>query len=239
MTILKTAVLAALFVIMACQAAFAHHLWIEKSAEGQYAVVRGVLPDKVHAYDPDCVQEVNAFGKTGQAIPVKRIDEKDRVVFKADEEAAMAAAYSKWGYRVNTTRGKRLMGRKQAEEEGLTVLSAFYSTHYAKSFFAPSDAAKKPAGLRFEILPLEDPMRAKPGDEIAFKVLFDEKPLSGISLYTQNGDTATTDAGGTACLTMPDSDKVLLYARHRIDVKSDEQKDYEIYTTFLTFEAKP
>lgn len=239
MKILKTAVLAAFFVIMACQAAFAHHLWIEKSAEGQYAVVRGVLPDRADAYDPDCVEDVKAFGKNGQAIPVKRIDEKDKVIFKADEKASMAAAYSKWGYRVNTTSGKRLMGRKQAKEEGLTVLSAFFSTHYTKSLFAPSDAAKKCAGLRFEILPLKDPMRAKPGDEIAFKVLFDEKPLSGLSLYTQNGDTATTDAGGTARLTIPDSDKVLLYARHRIDVKGDDQKDYEIYTTFLTFEATP
>ncbi len=239
MAIPKTAALAALFMIMTCQVAFAHHLWIEKSADNQYAVVRGVLPDRADAYDPDCVQEVNAFGRDGQTIPVKRIDEKDRVIFKTGEEAAMVAACSKWGYRVNTTKGKRLMGKKQAKEEGLTVLSAFFSTHYAKSLFAPSDAAKKPAGLRFEILPLKDPQRANPGDEIAFKVIFDKKPLPGISLYTQSGDTATADSAGTALLTMPDSDTVLLYARHRIDVKGDDQKDYEIFTTFLTFEVKP
>ncbi|MGM0402782.1 MAG: DUF4198 domain-containing protein [Thermodesulfobacteriota bacterium] len=227
---------ALIFVMFAAPAVFAHHLWIEPS-NSAYAVVRGILPDRIDNYDPDCIREINAFGTDGAVVAIERTNEKDRVVFKADDRAAMATAWSEWGYRVNTTRGKRLMGRIAAENEGLRVISAFFSTHYAKSLFGPSAAVSEPTGLRFEIIPRKDPAGAKPGDEIEFLVLFDGKPLAKTSLYAKNGDKASTNANGIAVMTVPDQPTALLYARHRIDVNGDEKKDYDIFTTFLTFEV--
>ena len=223
-------------VMFAAPSVFAHHLWIEPANDG-WAVIRGIIPDRIDPYDPDCIREISAYGADGAALDVERTDEKDRVVFKAADRVAMATAWSEWGYRVNTTRGKRLIGRIQAEEEGLRVLSAFFSTHYAKSIFGPSETASQPTGLRFEIIPRKDPAGAKPGDEIEFLVLFDGEPLTQAALYAENGAEASTNADGIAVMAVPDQPLALLYARHRIDVEGDEKKDYDIFTTFLTFEV--
>ena len=236
MIILKYAAAAVLLLMLAAPAAIAHHLWIERS-DDNWEVARGMIPDKKEDYDPNCVQAVAAFGKDGQPLGVERIDKEGRVLFKSDGEVAMATAWSGWGYRVNTTRGKRLIGRIEAEKEGLRVLSAFFSTHYAKSLFGPSEVVSEPTGLRFEIIPRIDPTGVNPGDEIEFLVLFDGEPLAKAVLYAENGAEASTGADGIAVMAVPDLPIALLYARHRIDVKGDEKKDYDIFTTFLTFEV--
>ncbi len=222
--------------ILAAPLVFAHHLWIEPSNDA-WAVIRGTLPDRIDPYDPDCIREINAFGADGAAVAIERNNEKDRAVFSAGDRVAMATARSEWGYRVNTTRGKRLMGKVAAEKEGLRVMSAFFSTHYAKSLFGPSEAVSEPTGLRFEIIPRKDPTGAKPGDQIEFMVLFDGKPLTETTLYAENGARTSTNADGIAVVAVPDQPIALLYARHRIDIEGDAKKDYDIFTTFLTFEV--
>lgn len=236
MFIAKYTAAAVLALMLAAPAALAHHLWIERSDDG-WEVIRGIIPDDQENYDPGAVQEVAAFGKDGQPLTVERIDEDGRVFFTTDGVVAMATTWSAWGYRVNTTRGKRLIGRAEAEEKGLRVLSAFFSTHYARSHLAPCDTADEPTGLRFEIVPMEDPVNVPAGSEMAFQVRFDGEPLEGTSLYSDNGDDAITDENGTAVASIPDKPTALLYARHRIDVAGDEKKDYKIFTTFLTFEV--
>ncbi len=229
----------AVFLLFA-PAVFAHHLWIKPAGDDKetWAVIRGIIPDRVDPYDPERIREILAFGADGDSLDIERTDREDIVKFRAAGDLSMAAAWSGWGYRVNTTRGKRLMGRAEAKDEGLRVLSAFYSTHYAKSLFSWTVTAGKPVGLRFEIIPLENPLKALPGDEIRFSVLFDGKPLSGTSLYTENGEEATTNDNGVGAITIPKGRTVLLYARHRIDVEGDEKKDYEVFTTFLNFEVR-
>ncbi len=225
-------------IMFAAPVVFAHHLWIEPSNDGDgWAVVRGIIPDRIDPYDPDYIREINAFAADGTAVAIERIDERDRVVFNAGDRVAMATAWSEWGYRVNTTRGKRLMGRVEAENEGLRVMSAFFSTHYAKSLFGPTEAVSEPTGLRFEIIPRKDPTGTKPGHKIEFMVLFDGKPLAETTLYAQNGTETSTNADGIAVVAVPDQPIALLYARHRIDIKGDAKKDYDIFTTFLTFEV--
>lgn len=237
MAIVKYAAVAVLMLMLVAPAALAHHLWIERSGDG-WEVIRGIVPVEKEEYDPRCIQAVAAFDKNGRQLAVDRIDEDGRVLFTADGEVAMATAWSAWGYRVNTTRGKRLMGRAEAENEGLRVLSAFHSTHYAKSIFSWMDSTGGPAGLRFEIIPVENPVSASAGDEIAFQLLFDGKPLTGTAIHTKNGEQFLTGENGTALAVVPEGPTAVLYARHRIDVEGDEKMDYKIFTTFLTFTVK-
>jgi nickel transport protein len=220
--------------LLGAPAAYAHHLWITAS-DGEYAVMRGIHPDRIDTYDPDRIQDIDAFNKNGVSIDISRNDRVDQVRFASKEEIAMATAWSKWGYRVNTTRGKRLISRAEAEEQGLTVISAFFSNHYAKSLFMPSDTADQPTGLRFEIIPREDPVNVKPGTKVECLVLFDGSPLSGTSLFVAGGDESVTDANGRAVVIVPEEFTALLYAIHRIDMENDNMMDYEIFTTFLTF----
>ena len=238
--ILKTiqyTIIAFILLTIAMPAIYAHHLWIESSND-QYAVIRGIVPDRIDPYDPDCIREIGAFGKDGEPIDIERLDSQDQVRFIAGKRIAMATTWSEWGYRVNTTRGKRLITRAEAEEDGLQVLSAFFSTHYAKSLLEPLDIAGQPAGLRFEIVPLGNPVNKEPGSEVEFLVLFDGQPLAETTLYTEGGNESVTDENGRAIVTVPDTNTALLYARHRIDITGDDKKDYDIFTTFLTFGVK-
>lgn len=218
--------------------AYAHHLWVMKADDG-YVIARGILSQRIDAYKPDCVKEVKAYRADGSELAIQRSDEKDRVVFKSETPVAMAAVTSKWGHRVNTTKGKKFMTRKEAQKQGLHVLNAFFSTHYAKSLIHPVSPVGKSVGMKFEIVPLEDPFQAAPGAEIPFKLLFDGKPLAGSSMFTADGQKKQTDESGIARIPMSKNDRLLIYSRHRIDLENQEDLDYLIFTTFLTFEARP
>ena len=71
----------------------------------------------------------------------------------------------------------------------------------------PDDTPTQPVGQAFEIVPLKNPYALKAGDELPVRVLFEEKPLSGLKLtaWHRSGDTlttatATTDKDGKASL---------------------------------------
>jgi uncharacterized GH25 family protein len=117
----------------------------------------------------------------------------------------------------------------------------------AKTYVAVGSAAddrswQEPAGLRLEIVPLQDPTRLEQGSEIGVRVLLDGKPLPGLSLTAAppNHEKAVmthTDADGRAAFlldragpwllrctlikesTAPDTDWESLFATLSISVR--------------------
>lgn len=59
---------------------------------------------------------------------------------------------------------------------------------------------QKSAGLKLEIMPLENPYAKKVGDRLSFQVLFDGRPLTGKTVFADNWGSATqklvTDSEG-------------------------------------------
>lgn len=218
--------------------AFGHHLWVSVDDEENYAVKRGIISARTDAYDPARVQEIKAYAENGEPLTVQRINEAEHVRFKTSAPAALASVVSKWGDRVNTTRGKKLMSRSEAEKAGLTVISAFFSTQFSKTLFKPSDKNLKPLGMKFEIVPLESPLAARPDEAVSFKLLFDGKPLGQAAIYTLDEREIKTDQNGVARIDFGKSGKQLIYAKHRRPAESDTDLDYLKFMTFLTFEVK-
>lgn len=216
---------------------FAHHLWMT-TEDGMYAVNRGMISERIDDYDPDCVQKIRAYGQNGQEIPVQRINEAEQVKFKTETTPAMTSVVSKWGDRVNTTRGKKLMSREQAENEGLKVISTFFSTQFSKTLFEPSEQNLKPLDMKFEIVPLQDPLSADPDDALQFKLLFEGKPLGDTAIYTNDDRQIKTDENGVARITFGQTGEHLLYAKHQSPPENGEKFDYLKFMTFLTFEVK-
>lgn len=217
--------------------AFGHHLWVS-AEDGVYMVNRGIISERTDAYDSDCVKEIKAYAEDGEPLSVERINKAEQVRFQTEAPAAMASVVSKWGDRVNTTRGKKLMSRSEAEEAGLTVISAFFSTHFSKALFKPSDQNTRPLGLKFEIVPLDNPLAARPGEAVSFKLLFDGKPLSQAAVYTLDDREIKTDKNGVARIAFEKNGTHLLYASHQSPAKNDSGLDYLNFMTFLTFEVK-
>lgn len=86
-------------------------------------------------FRPKHVVMLKAYDRSGREIPLKRSDQTDQARFSTESAPAMAAVVCEWGGRVNTPDGKKLLSKQQALAQGLTVLSAFESTQYAKSVF--------------------------------------------------------------------------------------------------------
>jgi len=149
----------------------------------------------------------------------------------------MATVTNKWGYRVNTTKGKKSMTLGEAQDAGLHVLDAFFPTHCAKSLLRPINPVDKPVGMKFEIVPLEDPFRAALGAHIPIMLLFDGKPLAGTSIFTANGQEAETDENGITRFRKSENERQLIYSRYRIAVENREDLNYLVFITFLTIEA--
>lgn len=215
----------------------AHHLWVMES-DGAYSVCRGSINERTDPYDPSCVAGISALAADGTEIPVSRKDDKTQAVFTTTQQPALVTVVSKWGNRVNTTRGKKLMSREKAEAAGLTVISAFMSTQFSKTVFTPSGINSQPVGLKFEIIPLVDPMTLAPGTPAAFKLLFDGRPLRGVSVFSNHDQKATTDANGMVQFSFEKSGVHLLYAIHKTPSAKDSGLDFFKFMSFLTFEVK-
>lgn len=222
---------------VAATPSFAHYLWVQEE-DGAYAVCRGIVGERLDPYNPSCVTRISAKSPDGTGLSITRTNEKEQVVFTTNETPAIVAVTSEWGDRVNTTRGKKLMNRQAAEAAGLTVVSAFTSTQFSKTLFAPSEISSQSLGLRFELIPLTDPMTLAPGTPTWFKLLFDGRPLAGIVILTNLERESKTDLNGVAQFTFGKSGRHLLYATHQIPAEKGSGHDFLKFMTFLTFEVK-
>ncbi|MDZ7640851.1 MAG: DUF4198 domain-containing protein [Desulfurivibrio sp.] len=222
---------------MAAASSFAHYLWVEE-IDSKYAVCRGTIGERLDPYDPPRVTEISAVTDEGTEIAITRKDEKSQAVFTAAQKPALAAVVAQWGDRVNTTRGKKLMSRKKAEAEGLTVISAFTSTQYSKTLLAPAGINTQPLGMKLELVPMADPAKLTIGAPMNFKLLFDNSPLAGMSILTNHDQESVTNADGVAEMIFEKSGVHLLYVTHQIPANKDSGLDFFKFMTFLTFEVK-
>jgi uncharacterized GH25 family protein len=216
---------------------FAHNLWVQE-VDGVYAVCRGTIGERLDPYNPSCVTQISAKTPDGTGLSIIRKNEKERVVFTTNKKPALVAVVSEWGDRVNTTRGKKLMSRRAAEAAGLTVVNAFVSIQFSKTLLASSVFNFQPLGLKFELVPFTDPMTLTPGVPAAFKLLFDGRPLDGISILTNFDQESKTDAKGMAQFSFEKSGVHLLYATYQIPAEKDSGLDFLKFMTFLIFEVK-
>lgn len=229
-----------ILVLFMGNAGHAHHLWIEKTDDG-YVVARGMAPERQDRYNPECVTAFWAYAPGGREIPaesIRRIDDAGRTRFRISEPVSLAGASCDWGYRVNTTQGKKLLTRQEAEQAGLRVISAFFSTHLTKVFFPDGDPVEKPIGMKFEMVPLKDPGDIAPGESLPVQVLFDGNPMKALSIFDKDGEEWKTDKDGIGRVTLPEKGLSLLMARHKVPDQGDPNKDYHLYTTFLVFEVR-
>lgn len=221
--------------IFAAQAS-AHHLWVQE-IENNYAVCRGHIGKKLSPYDPLCVKQIMALNADGKEILITRTDEKAQAVFTPKEKPAMVSVISEWGDRVQTTQGKKFMNRQTAESQGLRVLNAFTSTQFSKTLHTSSKENSRAQGLKFELVPVSDPMTIGPGKPLAFKLLFEGQPLEAEAVFTNHGDELKTDADGMFQLSFEKGTQ-LLFAIHKTPAGEDSGLDFLKFMTFITFEVK-
>jgi len=235
---MKKIIFSVFFVLLWIHTGYAHSLWVIKE-NNTYTVARGHIPDKMEKYDPAYVKEAKGFDKSGNIIPLERKDEESRAVFISDKDISMITVQCDWGFRVNTTQGKKLVSRKEAQEQGFNVIEAFFSTQFLKSVFANNDGIIKPTGLKFEIIPVKNPFQLATGELLSVQVLFDGNPLADISVSSEGDEQGIkTDKDGIAKIKIADKGIRLISARHKVPVQNNPEMDYNLFTAFLIIQGE-
>jgi len=216
-------------------AAHAHHLWVIQ-ADREFVVARGLTPDRMDSYDPQHVSAIEAFDAHGRQVSLRRIDDAQRARFTVDGAPVLATVTCEWGDRVNTPQGKNFLSRQQALDQGMTVLSAFRSTQFAKSFFGWGPVWQQPVGLKLEIVALERPDRVQAGESLPVQVLFDGLPLPDCQVgIGRDSRHVRTDSGGMAQIDLHGTGLQVVMAIHNVPAEGYADIDYWQYMTFLTF----
>lgn len=236
-TRLVVAGISILSILISASVVFGHHLWVIQDGDG-YMVARGALPDRLDSYDPTAVKMIKAVDRDGGEIPITRIAEEEKALFRAERPPCLAAVCCEWGGRVETTRGKKLMTRQKAEKQGFKVLKAFTSTQTSKTMFAETTAISNPLGLAFEVVPLKNPYRLGPDEPLAVKLLFDGAPLKHAVVSLNDQTRTETDEQGIAKFTVNQSGRQVIAAKHIVPVKDNAEIDHLQFMTFFIYEAK-
>lgn len=216
-----------------CGQVHAHHLWVISKGH-ELVVARGIAPDDLQSYDSAKVSELKAFAADGSAIPTQRFDEPEQVRFVAERTPAFATVTCAWGERVNTLEGKKLISRRQAEEQGLKVLSSFQSFQYSAVYFDSTVMCGNRLGSKLEIMALSDPSALRNGHKMPVQVFFEGRPLAGCKVGTgRKKSEIFTDRDGKAELEIGMDSMQVLTCIHKVSV--DKGVDYQQFMAFLIF----
>lgn len=141
--------------------------------------------------------------------------------------------------------------RARAGEKGKPGRERY--TRYGKTLIRVGNAEAKgrvtmPVGLRFELVPLDNPTAMNAGDRCRFRLLFEGKPLAGAQVAAIYGSAdvkpdewplkARTDPEGEVEFTLADAGPWLVRAVHmvrRTGERGRDAADWESYWASLTF----
>ncbi|MDP2753902.1 MAG: DUF4198 domain-containing protein [Nitrospirota bacterium] len=240
----KSILLIMVVIFLSAQGVWAHHPWIEKE-EDRFEVKWG-HPPTAGPYEPGKVKEIKVFDKKGKAVKFERKDEKDTVYLSSKGDVSMVTLFFEGEYIVNTPEGKKKLTKREAQKAGLQVVDSFYYYQFAKSLFAYSDAVTKPIRMKFEIVPLKNPFTLKANELLPIKVLFEGKPLEGVTMKVMGTEevkvavkeVAKTDRDGVANIPFTGQGLQVILANYKIPTTDNPDADYFSYTTVLTLELK-
>lgn len=193
----------ALLSMFAVSSAFAHQFFPMKSNDGYK--VGFWADDHWGQYQNDRVFGIKAKGSDGKALKAAFNYENGKIII--DGKPSVASMSYDFGYYTFTSNGKHYSQKRSeiTDKDGASEVTQTRKIFkFGKSIFAWDEGSQKPMGLKFEIVPLENPLEKKVGDKLKVLVLLDGKPVSGVEFEDQNDDIdeITTNDKGEATLTL-------------------------------------
>ena len=133
------------------------------------------------------------------------------------------------------------VARKETDKAGREVFS-----RCAKTILSVGAVSKeghdRVAGMRLEIVPETNPYTAAAGDDLAFRVVFEEKPLEGGLVVARSRSepkhtvTARTDAKGRVTLKLDRAGEWMLKCVHMVPAAAETAMDWESLWASVTFD---
>ncbi len=137
------------------------------------------------------------------------------------------------------------IGAHQQAGKPQTKIKEQYS-RYAKTLVSvgKGDGLDKPIGLPLELVAERNPYELKPGEKLSIRLLFEGKPLPGITikLFSHANPAEpglfVTDEAGSIAVDLPKTGEYLVHTVHMREPRVDESADWISLWASLTF-ARP
>ncbi|MBZ7985104.1 DUF4198 domain-containing protein [Campylobacter sp. Cr9] len=221
--------------------AFAHQFFPMKTDNGYK--VGFWADDHWGQYQSDRVFGISAYDANGKRLKAG-YDYLNNKIFIEGNPSVATMNYD-FGYYTFTKDGKHYAFARN-EITDITGANEVTQTRkiykLGKSIYEWNEASSKALGLKFEIVPLENPLVKKVGDKLKVLVLLDGKPVSGVEFEDQNDDIdgVVTDKNGQATLTLtkPQDGLQIIAAGIKIPYNLDRYGDTLQLTATLSFKSK-
>ena len=199
-------VVAAVMIVVLSQAVYAHTLWIQSS---RYKVKRGLAKPMFFGWghylplddviSGNKLRYIKVFDPMGRSREIAVMEEKSlhSYLIKYDQVGTYClAAETKPGYytvyRDKDGKIHHATKPKSALSEAEDITLSNLTLQSAKAYVVceePYDHVPSPVGFLLELLPLQDPTKLKPGDELPLEVFFKGKRFEGKGKWvaTYNG----------------------------------------------------
>ena len=141
----------------------------------QKALVLGEGPLD-NAYDPACVQRIDAYDVNFQPTTVERVDGEKNITIVPGDDLGVTATFFDYGYFAKTTDGQVIPTRDYSNIENLVSVTHArkYNVHYWSE-------AVKPGGLYnvpIQIVPSVNPLTLRRGDTLELRIYKDGQPYA-------------------------------------------------------------
>lgn len=161
----------------------------------QKALVLGEGPLD-NAYDPACVQRIDAYDVNFEPTTVERVDAGNHVTIVPDDDLGVTATFFDYGYFAKTTDGQVIPTRDYANVENLKAVTYArkYNVHYWNE-------AVKPGGLYnvpIQIVPAVNPLTLRRGDTLRLRIYKDGQPYANAPVIADVLGDLTTEMNADA-----------------------------------------
>ncbi len=213
---------------------FAHDAWVAK--DGDVLVVTYGHGAKLEAYKPAYVKAAKAYDASGKEVAVTIKPQDTKAILAPAQAPAMIMVFFDSGAWVKTPKGHTNVSKREAKN----VISSLKSQKYSKHVWQWNDRFSKPMGGKMELVPLKNPLALKAGDKLPFQVLYEGKPLAGVTVAAAGvvKDTLKTDANGRAEVAIQKKGFNLVSATRKTATPNDPDADTLYEAANITFEVK-
>ncbi|NWF97324.1 MAG: DUF4198 domain-containing protein [Nitrospirae bacterium] len=222
-------------IFMAVSQVSAHDAWIQKKGDN-FVIVYG-HGSKLEPYDFSKIKDIKAYDVSGNS---KKVSHKEGEIIGAVHDAIIFTLFFDNGYWVNTTDGWKNLTKREALQKGLQIVIAERSLKFHKYFLKWAENFAKPLGIKYEIIPLKNPLLLKAGDSLPIKVLLDGKPVENASISTAESHDAVakTDKDGLANVIIKKTGFCLISAFTERQIENDPDADKLYLSANIAFEIK-
>lgn len=211
---------------------YAHDYWIEKKGP-EFVLVFGHRAERIEV-DPSKIKTLKALGLQGKEIGLRKEKKGKDLTLKPEESPSLLFVEIDDGYWSKTIYGWKNLPKRKASR----VVESLRSIYYSKILLGWNEAVQKTlADSKLDILPLENPWGIRGGEFLKLRVLYQNRPISGLQLEGgEHQKLSVTNHEGIVKMQLLPGHQVIS-VKYKEALKNDPDADHLSVTSTLSLEV--